>query len=143
MSHSASCDPSGRPRKRSRAQAGFTLIEVLVALAVVAVALTAIGSLVATSVRGTGWLDRRLALIETARVVETGLPDRSQLKVGSLSGELADHRWRVDVLPFLTGPVPAQQTSPWVPQTVVIRVQSPTGGVLQLDTVRLRRRAEQ
>jgi general secretion pathway protein I len=139
---SACCDPRRRPRERRRAQAGFSLIEVLVALAVVAVALTAIGSLVATSVRGTVWIDRRLALIETARTIETGLPDRAQLKVGSLSGELADHRWRVDVLPFLTGSAPAQQASPWVPQTVVIRVQSPTGGILQIDTVRLRR-AEQ
>jgi general secretion pathway protein I len=140
---SASCKRRERRRKPNRSQAGFTLIEVLVALAVVAVALTAIGSLVATSVRGTGWLDRRLALIETARMIETGLPDRDQLKVGNFSGELADHRWRVDVLPFLTGPVPAQQANPWVPQTVVIRVQSPSGGILQIDTVRLRRRAAQ
>jgi general secretion pathway protein I len=138
---SASSDRAAPRPRRARAQAGFTLIEVLVALAVVAVALTAIGSLVATSVRGTGWLDRRLVLIETTRMIETGLPDRSQLKVGSLSGELGDHRWRVDVLPFLTGPAAAQQPNPWVPQTVVIRVQSPSGGVLQIDTVRLRKAA--
>ena len=44
---------------RRRAVAGFTLIEVLVALSVVAVALAAIGSLIATTVRGTRSIDRR------------------------------------------------------------------------------------
>jgi hypothetical protein len=28
----------------------------------------------------------------------------------------------------------------WVPQTVVIRLQSPTGSILEISTVRLRRR---
>ena len=135
MSPSTSCDRG--------AQAGFTLIEVLVALAVVAVSLAAIGSLMATTVRGMRSLDSRLALIETARMIETGLPDRDQLKVGSLTGEVADHRWRVDVVPFLTGNVAAQQANPWVPQTVIIRVQSPGGSIIQIDTVRLRRRPDQ
>src|SRR5690242_7144204 len=36
----------------SRREAGFTLIEVLVALVVISVALTAIGSLIATTVHG-------------------------------------------------------------------------------------------
>jgi general secretion pathway protein I len=68
-------------------EAGFTLIEVLVALAVVAVSLTAIGSLVATNVRGTRALDQRLALVETTRAILTGLPDHEQIAPGSLSGE--------------------------------------------------------
>jgi len=38
---------------RDHASAGFTLIEVVVALALIAVALTAIGSLIATTIRGT------------------------------------------------------------------------------------------
>jgi general secretion pathway protein I len=141
---STSCDRGARALKRADGgQAGFTLIEVLVALAVVAVSLAAIGSLMATTVRGMRSLDTRLALIETARAIETSLPDRDQLKVGSLTGELADHRWRVDVLPFLTGNSASQTANPWIPQTVIIRVQSPTGSIIQIDTVRLRRRPDQ
>jgi general secretion pathway protein I len=82
-------------------------------------------------------LDRRLALTETARAVMTGLPNRNELAPGSISGDLADHQWRVDVLPFVTEDAVTQAQAPWVPQTVVIRVQSPQGGVLQLNTVRL------
>jgi general secretion pathway protein I len=108
---------------------------------VIAVVLTAIGSLVAASARGTRSIDAHLALVETARAIETGLPSREDLKTGSFSGELAGHRWRVDVQPFAAN-VDSRTPSQWIPLTVVIRVQSPAGSVLQLDTVRLRRRPE-
>jgi general secretion pathway protein I len=122
-----------------RNEAGFTLLEVLVALGVVAVSLASIASLVATNIRGTHALDRRLALMETTRAVLTGLPGHTQLAPGSLSGEMADHRWRVDVQPFAAPFVDPQLPTPWVPQAVVVRVQSPSGRILQIDTVRLRR----
>jgi general secretion pathway protein I len=128
------------PLERDRATAGFTLIEVLVALAVVAVTLVAIGSLMAATVRGTRSIDQHLALVETARAIETGLPDRGDLAVGSLAGDMDGYRWRVDVLPFVASFVDARLPSPWVPQTVVITVRSPAGPVLRLDTVRLRAR---
>ena len=124
----------------SQATAGFTLIEALVALAVVAVSLSAIGSTIATTVRGVRSLDRRLALVETSRAVMTGLPDRNELSAGSFSGDLAGHRWRVDVRPFLIDEVAIQDAARWLPQSVTIRVQSPSGGILELNTVRLRRK---
>ncbi len=128
------------PRKGSRrAAAGFTLIEVLVALSVVAVSLAAIGSLIAVTTRGARAVGLHLTLIETARMIITGLPDREQLLPGNLSGESAGHRWRVDVLPFYADFVDPTQTN-WLPQTVVVRVQSPGGKVLQVNTVRLRRK---
>jgi general secretion pathway protein I len=117
--------------------AGFTLIEALIALAVVAVALTAIGSLIATTVRNTLWLGQRLALVETARAVATGLPDRGRLAPGSLTGEVAAHRWRLDVAPYPAAEGDPRRPPRWVPLTVVIRVQAPGGQLLQLDSVRL------
>jgi general secretion pathway protein I len=119
--------------------AGFTLIEVLVALAVLAVSLAAIGSLVATNIRATRALDQRLALAATTRAILTGLPYREELAVSNSSGEIAGHRWRLDLLPFVADFVDPRRATPWVPQAVVLRVQSPTGQVLRLDTVRLRR----
>jgi general secretion pathway protein I len=127
------------PRGRKHAVAGFTLIEVLIALAIVSASLAAIGSLMATTVRAMRSIDQRFARVETARAIETGLPDRAQL-TGGLAGDLAGHRWRVDVSPFIAEFIDPRLPTPWVPQTVVIRVQSPGGGVLQLNTVRLRRR---
>jgi len=126
-------------RSERRQAGGFTIIEVLVALAVVSATLAAIGALVASSVRSTAALERHVALVATARVIVAGLPKREELAVGNFSGELAGHRWRVDVLPF-AGVLPAV-ASPWVPHTVVVTVRGPSGGALQINTVRLLRRA--
>jgi general secretion pathway protein I len=129
--------------ERERACAGFTLIEVVVALALIAVTLTAIGALIATTVRGTRSLDQHLSLAETARAIEAALPGRDELAAGTMTGEMAGHRWRVDVAPFRASFVDPRLPSPWVPQTVVITVRAPDGPMLQINTVRLQPRAQQ
>jgi general secretion pathway protein I len=129
-------------RSRNAGNAGFTLIEVLVALTVVAITLSAIGSVVATTIRGARSVGGHLALTETARAILTGMPGRNELNPGNFAGEVAGHRWRVDVLPFYADFVDPDKTN-WVPQTVVVRVQSPNGPILQLNTVSLRRRESQ
>jgi general secretion pathway protein I len=118
---------------------GFTLIEVVVALAVVALTLTSIGALVATTVRGARSIDYRLARLETARAILTALPDRDQL-TDSFSGESAGYQWRIELRPFDLGERERVARAPWVPQTVVVSVQSPGGAPLQISTVRLHRR---
>jgi general secretion pathway protein I len=132
---------SGARAKRA-GEAGFTLVEVLVALSVVAVSLAAIGSLIAVTTRAARSVGGHLDLIETTRTIFTGLPDRSQLVPGNLAGEIGGHRWRVDVLPFYADFVDPQVGN-WIPQTVVLRVQSPAGPILQVNTVRLRPRTTQ
>ena len=132
-----------RPNGSRGSTAGFTLIEVLVALAVVAISLAAIGSLIAVTTRGARAIGLHLTLVETARTIVTGLPDRDQLVPGNFSGEAAGHRWRVDVMPFYADFVDLREPTNWIPQTVVVRVQSPAGKVLQVNTVRLRRRPTQ
>jgi general secretion pathway protein I len=118
---------------------GFTLIEVLIALAVVTVSLAAIGSLVATNIRTTRALGERLALVATTRAILTGLPDREQLVLSRFSGDLAGHHWRVDVRPFVADFLDPLRTASWVPQTVAVTVESPSGRVLRVNTVRLHR----
>jgi general secretion pathway protein I len=129
------------PSEHRRSRSGFTIIEALVALAVVAASLGAIGALAATTVRATRSIERHVALVETARAIVTGLPSRAELDLGELSGEVAGHRWRIRVLPFAAGGADPAPATPWVPQTLVITVRSPSGAVLQFSTVRLHRRS--
>lgn len=119
-------------------QAGFTMIEALVALVVIAVSLVAIGSLIAVNVRSTEAAEQRLAMDQTAQALLTALPDRNDLTLGESRGEVADERWRIDVLPFAADFIDPGNPTPWVPQAVILRVQSPNGSILRIDTVRLR-----
>ena len=103
---------------------------------------SAIGSLVSTTVRGARSVGGHLALTETARAILAGMPGRNDLAPGKLTGEVAGHRWRVDVLPFYADFLDPER-SIWIPQTVVVRVQSPDGPILQVNTVSLRRKQAQ
>jgi general secretion pathway protein I len=125
-------------RKSCSSAAGFTLIEALVALAIVAAVLGSIGTVIATTVKGTRSIEQRLALDGTAEQLIAALPARSLLKPGRQAGELAGHRWRVDAVPMnvaVTNDAPP--TGRFVPLAVTMRLQSPAGPAMQLTTVRL------
>ena len=132
--------PLERPCGDLDSSAGFTLIEALVALAVAAIALAAIGLLVARNIRGSGRIEQHVELAETLRAVETALPDRTSLSTGTLSGEMHDQAWFVDIAPFPGDFVNPRAAQFWTPQMIAIKVQSQSGAVLQLETIRLARR---
>ena len=129
---------STRPR---RSTAGFTLFEVLIALAVVAISLSSIGMLIGATVRGNRSIERELIKLETARAVVAALPDRDQLLPGHFSGELAEQRWRIDMLPFTATNVDPKLAIKWLPQSVTVTMQSPDGAMLEINTLRLHRGA--
>ena len=115
-------------------EAGFTLIEALVALAIIAIVLGSIGTVIATTVKGTRAIDQKLALSGTAETLLSTLPARDLLKPGRQSGELSGHRWRLDVAP-MNSEIPPDAR--FVPVTVNLRLQAPGGQLMQLTTVRL------
>ena len=119
--------------------AGFTLLEVLVALSIVAIGLASIGGLVASSVRGVSSIESHLTRLETARAIMAALPDRDQLAPGTLTGEVAGHPWRIDVAPFAATDIGLQPSARWVPNAVVLTVSSPTGAAMKISTISLRR----
>ena len=117
---------------------GFTLIEALVALAIVAAVLGSIGGVIATSVKGTRGIDQRLELSGTAESLLAALPARTLLKPGRQSGELAGHRWRIDVAPMNVAVASdAPQTGRFVPLAITMRLQVLGGPAAQITTVRL------
>jgi general secretion pathway protein I len=132
-----------------RGTAGFTLIEVLVAITVLAVVLGAIGGVVGNTVRTIHSVDRRLPLLETAQSLIASLPTRDALQPGTQSGTSGDFRWRIDAV-LLNSNVPdnaaaalstaAAGAAPkvsWVPLAITVRVQGGEGPPVRLDTVRL------
>ena len=124
-------------RNRSDGERGFTLIEALVALAIIAAVLSSIGAVIGTTVKGTRSIDQRLALTGAAETLLAALPPRNLLKPGRQSGELAGHRWRIDVAPLNMAVSDVAQTSPFVPMAVNMRMQAPGGPAIQVVTVRI------
>ncbi len=132
------------PRSTERREAGFTLIEVLVALALVAVVIAAVGSLMAANVHGTRSFERHVALMQAERAAMiAAVPPREQLEEGTLSGQADGYRWTVDVSPL--GGEWADRTPGmvWAPELVRIRVRAPDGATSDLRTVRLLKRVSQ
>jgi general secretion pathway protein I len=129
------------PPPTDRRDAGFTIIEVLIALAIVAVSVVAIGSVMATNLRGVRSLEQHVALMQAARtVMTTGIPPRAELGPGAVSGQTDNYRWTIDV-----GALGGDWTVPgadvaWVPELVRVRVRSPSGAVSDIRTVRLTHR---
>jgi general secretion pathway protein I len=83
-------------------------------------------------------------LIQTARgVLATGIPPRKELGPGVLSGQLNGHRWHIDVRPLDGDRTVPDADVTWIPQLIKIQVQSPSGGVFDLQTVRLVHRPAQ
>lgn len=123
-------------RKRER---GFTLIEVVVALALVTIVLAAVGSLFATNARGVRTLEQHVELMEVARLIAVNIPPGAEPPVDDIAGETSSHRWLVRSSPFFGGD-PFIAESKFIPQLVELRVQSPSGAIMVLETVRLRNR---
>jgi general secretion pathway protein I len=133
-------------RHRPAANAGFTLIEVLVAIALIAVGLAAIGAVAGNTSMGIRTVDRKLQLLETAQNLLVDLTDPGTLQLGSQSGASGDLRWRIDVVP-LAVPAPPSLSSAGraaeapkpalIPVAITVRVQGTEGAPLRLDTVRL------
>jgi general secretion pathway protein I len=131
---------SRQANPEGRGTAGFTLIEALAALAVMGAGLAATATLASSSLRAGLYAERHLADIETARRIIAGMPSREALPVGRLSGALDAHNWRIDST--LVGAAAAVGDTLWTPQRIEVSVRSPSGAMLKIDTIRLRKQAK-
>jgi general secretion pathway protein I len=128
-----------RSRPEPDGTAGFTLLEALVALAVTGAGLAAIGALANSSLRATLYTERHLAEIESARKIIAGMPGRDALPFGRLTGSLDAVQWRIDSAPVSTAGAGGEKS--WIPQSIALLVRSPSGAMIEIDTIRLRRLA--
>lgn len=133
-----------RQSPTNRFDAGFTILEVLVALAIVAVAVVAIGSVMSTNARGVRALESRVALMQTAQtVLATEVPPRRELRPGVLTGQLHDFRWQIDIGPVGGDWIVDNADVAWMPELVKVRVRAASGAAVELETVRLMQRPRQ
>ena len=118
--------------------AGFTILEVLIALAVIAVSIVAIGSVMSTNVRGVRTLEQHVTLMQAVRTIAAPeVPSREKIGFGTWSGRTSDHQWRIDVSPMGEEWAATGSDVAWIPALVRVQVRSPSGAVTDLRTVRL------
>jgi general secretion pathway protein I len=117
---------------------GSTLIEALVALAVTAAALAAIGELGFTTIAAARRVETRLFLTSSAREAFTALLQLHGTDEGRLRGEINGAMWQLQSTPFAFDPVGPLVA--WSPYELRLVVTSPTGGKIVIETVRLRSR---
>ena len=125
---------------RQSGESGFTMIEAVIALALVAIVLAAIGSLVASNVRGAQFVDDHVALMQTARLIASGIPRNGERFPDNLAGEVDGYLWQMRISPFLDHG--AVRDAQFDPQRIELRVRSPAGAMVSLETVRLQNRSE-
>jgi len=131
-----------RARSTETGQAGFTIIEVLVALAVASVSMVAIGALMAGNARGVRALEGRVAVTQVARIVmATAIPPHAALRPGTLSGDREGYHWRIDVTPpgegWADGGAGDAPKARWVPEIVRLRIESSGTVLCDISSVRL------
>jgi general secretion pathway protein I len=121
-------------------EAGFTLLETLVALVILSFALTALYNSTGTSARA---IRASGAHMEARLLAETMLAEVASLrapKPGTTSGSYKQFRWHTNIAPAVGDWVPPTKDTPFVPYHVTVTVEWPVGRRFVLQTVHLRAR---
>lgn len=99
-----------RSKARSASQAGFSLVEVLCAVAVAASAIAVLTSGVGGSIRGANKLDQHLgARLILQSILEDELA-AAETAPAQRTGESGPYRWRLDIAPVAA---PAELPAPY------------------------------
>lgn len=110
-----------RPRSSSSAR-GFTLIEVLVAFAILALTLAALMQVFAAGLRSTDAVDRHLMATMLAKSVLDDLGTEIPIAAGESSGEIEQgYRWIVRIQP--SAAIPSVAVAEWVQTPYEIQVE--------------------
>jgi prepilin-type N-terminal cleavage/methylation domain-containing protein len=125
---------SGRD-DRNDGQAGFTLLEALVALALILSFASAVGPHLSQARRIMANAEGRVAAQVLLRSLLDAPFDRSSLARAPREGETSGLRWRIDAEPVAAARVPKQPN--WSAFRVVASVTWAPGQVIMAETLRL------
>jgi prepilin-type N-terminal cleavage/methylation domain-containing protein len=122
---------------RSDSQAGFTLLEALVALALLLIFASAVGPHLSQARRIMANAEGRVAAQVLLRSLLNAPFDRSSRAPPSQEGETGGLHWRIDTAPAAAAL--AQDQSNWSAYRVVASVTWAPGQVIMAETIRLRK----
>ena len=119
-------------RKNGARSRGFTLIEALAALAVVAMSLAAIGDLSNTTLRSGLHVERHLAAVQGLGALMTRPLGRDPQGQTTMSGDIGAQTWRIEAAPSGTDGGPG----PWRIEKIRRTVLGP-GARASVESLRL------
>ena len=128
-----------KPRRTpGRRVGGFTLLEVIVAFTILAIALVGLLQAFATGMKGLSAAQASAAAVMHARSKMDEIGQTIVLEDGELSGEFSDgYSWSV-IIARVEDPGDFGRVQPIaIPYEVEVRVAGPRGGGLTLKTLRL------
>ena len=114
----------------SNSQGGFSLVEVIVALAIVALMLGTVYQVATGSVRSTAKGDDYLRALTTAQSVLAQASAQPVLRVGTTLGSSDDVAWSRSIKPY-SAPAPTPETRLYQVTVVAMR----QGSKVELETV--------
>jgi prepilin-type N-terminal cleavage/methylation domain-containing protein len=126
-------------RDDDRGQAGFTLLEALVSLAVVLAFAAALGPHLSQARRIMDHAEGRVAAQVMLRSLLDAPFDRSGLAKASRKGEAGGLRWRIVAEPVLAAKPGAPDQQRWLPYRVTASVAWGSDQVITAETIRLGR----
>jgi general secretion pathway protein I len=131
--------PDPLPAKSGeRGKAGFTLLEALIAITVLALSLSALLSLYSTGLRGVAAIDGNMRARLLAQSVMAEMSHERASRPGKVQGRSDQFTWTLTVAPY-DEPERGQQRSPWTLHHLVVTVSWPHGRQIELQTLRMLR----
>ncbi len=126
------------PDRRGRRRGGFTLLEVLIAFVILAVALVALLRAFSSGLRGLDATEAAAAALQHARSKIEEVGTVIPLEAGEYGGAFEDGtRWRVVIRPHEAGAGAAAETVALVPYEIEVTSFRERGGKVTLRSLRL------
>ncbi len=127
-----------RRDRRSRRGGGFTLLEVLIAFAILAVALVALIRAFSSGLRGLDAAEAAAVALQHARSKIEEVGTVIPLEAGEYGGEFEDGtRWSIAIRPHEAGEGAAAETVALVPYEIEVTASRVRGGEVMLRSLRL------
>jgi len=124
-------------RRLGRRGEGFTLLEALVAIVVLALSLSVLMPSHNAGVRGLAAIDTHLQARLLAQSIMAEWANQRAVKPGTTHGQFETLSWTLSIAPLEVALAGRPRAGEWTLYKLVLLVSWPSGGQIELDTVRM------